>query len=302
MRELERLDADNELSVLRTVAGLRPVVAAARANGDRIGLVPTMGAFHDGHLSLIRRARSECDFVVVSLFVNPAQFGAGEDLETYPRDERHDAEMAGAAGADLLFAPGADEVYPSGFSTLVEVKGLTDVLCGSPSSRSAGHFRGVTTIVSKLLNMCQPDIAYFGQKDFQQTVVIRRMVRDLDVPVQIAICPTVREADGLALSSRNAHLDSGDRYRATALKRALDAAVVMAPSIEAMIEAARDQLAAADIEPEYVEILDASDLSTAREDSGEVVVAIAAPVGSTRLIDNVVIDLTAANRRVARAA
>ena len=176
-----------------------------------------MGALHAGHLSLIEAAREQADVVVMSLFVNPTQFGEGEDLESYPRDEERDLELAAEAGAQIVFAPAADEVYPPGFTTHVEVDGLTDVLCGAPTSRGAGHFRGVTTVVAKLLNMASPDFVFFGQKDAQQAIVIKRMARDLDFPAEVVVVPTVREPDGLAMSSRNAYLDES---RARARHRA----------------------------------------------------------------------------------
>ena len=212
------------MRTLRTVAELRTALAQPRGEGQTIGLVPTMGSFHDGHTSLMRQAREDCDTVVVSLFVNPTQFGAGEDLDAYPRDEARDAALAEAEGVDLLFAPTVAEVYPDGFGTVVRVRGLTDVLCGDPARRGPEHFDGVTTVVTKLFNMVAPDVAYFGQKDAQQALVIRRMVRDLDIPVRIEVCPTVREPDGLAMSSRNAYLTEDERERAPALHRALEAA------------------------------------------------------------------------------
>ena len=172
-----------------------------------------MGYLHEGHLSLLRAARAECDVVVMSLFVNPAQFGPGEDLDRYPRDEERDLRLAAEAGVDLVYAPPVEEVYPEGFSTRVEVEGLTEVLDGDPARRGPGHFRGVTTVVAKLFNTVQPDVAYFGQKDAQQAAAIRRMVRDLDFPVRIEVLPTVREPDGLAMSSRNAYLGPEDRQR-----------------------------------------------------------------------------------------
>ena len=196
---------------ISTKAELREALAEPRRAGRTIGLVPTMGALHRGHLSLLEAARRDCDVVVMSLFVNPAQFAPGEDLERYPRDLERDTELAAEAGVDLLYAPSVDEVYPDGFTTKVEVEGLTDVLCGAPSSRGRGHFRGVTTVVAKLLNTVGPDVAYFGQKDAQQAAVIRRMALDLDFAVRIEVEPTVREADGLAMSSRNAYLDPGER-------------------------------------------------------------------------------------------
>src|SRR5947209_12987811 len=209
------------MRTIRTVHELRAELAEPRRTQRTIGLVPTMGAFHDGHLSLMRRARADCDVVVVSLFVNPTQFNEQTDLDHYPRDERHDAALAAEIEVDYLFAPPVNEVYPEGFATTVSVAGLTTPLEGA--FRGPAHFDGVTTVVTKLFNMVGPDVAYFGQKDAQQALVIRRLVRDLDMPVRIEICPTVREADGLALSSRNAHLSPADRGRAAALHRALAA-------------------------------------------------------------------------------
>jgi pantoate--beta-alanine ligase len=280
------------VEVLRTVADLRAALQPAQRRGELIGLVPTMGALHAGHLSLIEAAQAQADLVVVSLFVNPTQFGEGEDLEAYPRDEDRDLELAGKAGAQIVFAPSAEEVYPHGFSTHVEVAGLTDVLCGDPSSRGSGHFRGVTTVVAKLLNMATPDFVYFGQKDAQQSIVIRRMVRDLDFGVDVVVVPTVREPDGLAMSSRNAYLDGQDRERAASLSRALEAAAERrGDGVENALAVARSVLAEADIEPEYLEARYADDLEPAPSFNGRpVLVAVAARVGKARLIDNVVID------------
>jgi pantoate--beta-alanine ligase len=281
------------MKLVRTKAELRDALEPARAQCARRGLVPTMGALHDGHLSLVRAARRSCDTVVVSLFVNPAQFGAGEDLETYPRDEARDRELLGAEGVDVLFAPSAQEVYPDGFATAVEVEGLTEVLCGDPRQRGPDHFRGVTTVVAKLLNTVQPDVAFFGQKDAQQAIVVERMVRDLDFPVQIEVLPTVREPDGLALSSRNRYLSDGERRRAAALHRALEAAREAADrgaQVSAAIEAGRTQLAEEGIEPEYLEARDAEDLTPAESFNGRpILVAVCARIGAARLIDNVVI-------------
>jgi pantoate--beta-alanine ligase len=278
---------------LRTKAELRSVLADARRAGQTIGLVPTMGYLHQGHLSLIRAARAECDLVVMSLFVNPTQFGAGEDLDRYPRDEGRDLRLAGEAGADFVFAPSVEEVYPTDFSTCVEVTGgLTDVLDGDPSSRGPEHFRGVTTVVAKLFNLVGPDVAYFGQKDAQQAVVIRRMVRDLDFPVRIEVLPTVREPDGLAMSSRNAYLGPEDRERAVALSRALATAekAARAGSLSAGLETAARELEAAGIEPEYLEARDAETLEPVGQLADRpVLVAVAARVGAARLIDNVLI-------------
>jgi pantoate--beta-alanine ligase len=273
-----------------TVADLRAALAPHRRAGRTIGLVPTMGAFHDGHLSLIRAARERCDVVVVSLFVNPAQFGPGEDLAAYPRDEARDADLAEAERADLLFAPPVEEVYPDGFATTVHVGGLTETLEGE---RRPGHFDGVATVVLKLLNAVQPDIAFFGRKDAQQAVVIRRLVRDLDLAVEIDVRPTVRDADGLALSSRNAYLSPGERERALALPRALRAveraaADGLAP--REALAAGRAELAAAGVEPEYLEAVSAQTLRPAEDFfAQDVLVAVAARVGRARLIDNIVV-------------
>lgn len=279
---------------LRTKADLRAALKDARRQGRTIGLVPTMGYLHEGHLSLIRAARADCDLVVMSLFVNPTQFSPNEDLERYPRDEERDLRLAAEAGADLVFAPAVEEVYPEGFATKVEVTGpLTGVLDGDPSRRGPEHFRGVATVVAKLFNIVQPDVAYFGQKDAQQAVVIRRMARDLDFPVRIEVLPTVREPDGLAMSSRNAYLEPADRERATALSRALAAAEsgAHAGSLGAGLEAARGELEAAGIEPEYLEARDGETLAPVNElFDRPVLVAVAARVGAARLIDNVLIQ------------
>jgi pantoate--beta-alanine ligase len=282
------------VAVLRTKAELRAAVAAAKRAGETVGLVPTMGYLHEGHLSLIRAARAECDLVVMSLFVNPTQFGPGEDLDRYPRDEERDLRLAAEAGADIVFAPGTEEVYAADASTAVEVTGpLTGVLDGDPERRGPEHFRGVTTVVAKLFNIADPDVAYFGQKDAQQAVVIRRMARDLDFPVRIQVLPTVREPDGLAMSSRNAYLEPADRERATALSRALDTAERGARqrSLAEGLDAARAELAAAAIEPEYLEARDAETLEPVTElGARPVLVAVAARVGAARLIDNVLIQ------------
>jgi pantoate--beta-alanine ligase len=283
------------MKTVRTRRELREALAAPRREEKRIGLVPTMGYFHDGHLSLMRQAREDCDVVVVSLFVNPAQFGPGEDLDAYPRDEDRDAELAALEGVDLLWMPDGEEMYPDGFATSVEVaNSLTGVLEGDPEQRGPSHFRGVTTVVAKLFNSVQPDVAYFGRKDAQQAVVIERMTNDLDFPVEIAVLPTVREDDGLALSSRNAYLTAEQREQATAISRALRAAEEAARSGEtstgALVEAARNELRRAGIEPEYVEARAAEDLSPVAELNGRpVLVAVAARVGRARLIDNVLI-------------
>jgi pantoate--beta-alanine ligase len=283
------------MRTVRTKAELCEALEPARRDRRSVGLVPTMGYLHEGHVSLLRAARRRCDVVVMSLFVNPAQFGPGEDFESYPRDEARDAELADQAGVDLIYAPPPDEVYPEGFATTVEVGGeLTEVLDGAPGQRGAGHFRGVTTVVAKLLNSVAPDVAFFGQKDAQQALVIRRMVRDLDFPVEIEILPTVREPDGLAMSSRNAYLSPEERRRAAALARALRAAEAAAESGETradvVLDAARAELEHAGIEPEYLEAREAEGLAPAQILNGRpVLIAVAARVGRARLIDNLVI-------------
>jgi pantoate--beta-alanine ligase len=272
------------MKTVRTIAELRAALAAAPRP---VGLVPTMGAFHDGHLSLMRAARGQNATVVVSLFVNPAQFGPTEDLAAYPRDEARDLQLAEAEGVDFLFAPAVEEVYPDGFDTTVEVGDLTGPLDGAARP---GHFKGVTTVVTKLFNIVGPDAAYFGQKDAQQALVIHKLVRDLNVPVRIEVCPTVRERDGLAMSSRNAYLSAEERKRALALSRALRAAErtvdLGALDAAAVIDAARGELDAAGIEPEYLELRSATDLSLAERVNGSTLLAVAARVGRARLIDN----------------
>jgi pantoate--beta-alanine ligase len=281
------------MRTVRTVRELREALAPERRAGRTIGLVPTMGAFHGGHLSLIRRARRDCDVVVVSLFVNPTQFAPGEDLDAYPRDEQRDAQLAEAEGVDVLFAPALEEVYPDGFDTTVTVGGITEILEGHPSRRGPSHFAGVTTVVTKLFNMAGPDVAYFGQKDAQQAIVLRQLVRDLDIPVRIEVCPTVRDPDGLALSSRNAYLSDAERERALALSRALRAAGAAVESGErdgaAVLRAARSELDEAGIEPEYLELRSATDLTPVERVNGSTLLAVAARVGRARLIDNVLL-------------
>jgi pantoate--beta-alanine ligase len=272
------------VKVIRTIAELR----AELANAPRpLGLVPTMGFFHDGHLSLMRAARGASETVVVSLFVNPAQFGPNEDLEAYPRDERRDLQLAEAEGVDVVFAPAVEEIYPDGFATTVRVGRLTETLDGIARP---GHFDGVTTVVTKLFNIVQPDAAYFGQKDAQQALVVRKLVTDLNMPVRIEVCPIVREPDGLAMSSRNAYLSDEERIRATALSRALRAAEGAVERGEldarAVLAAARQELDEAGIEPEYLELRSATDLTPAERVNGSTLLAVAARVGRARLIDN----------------
>jgi pantoate--beta-alanine ligase len=281
------------MKLVRTKSELRAALREPRVTGQTIGLVPTMGYLHDGHLSLLRAARERCDVVVVSVFVNPTQFRAGEDLDAYPRDEQRDIAAAEAAGVDLLFVPERREIYPDGHATSVLVEGLSEVLCGAPASRGLEHFRGVTTVVAKLFNITQPDLAFLGQKDAQQALVLGRMVSDLDFPLELVVLPTVREPDGLAMSSRNARLSVEDRARAAAIYAALEAVRERAAQgrLAAALERGRAVLAAAGIEAEYLEARDAADLSPVESlDGRPVVVAIAAPIGDTRLIDNIVID------------
>ena len=280
------------MRTVRTVSELRAAVGAARRAGGTIALVPTMGYLHDGHLSLIRAARAQADLVVVSLFVNPTQFNDASDLANYPRDEQRDAGLAGEAGADLLFAPPPAEVYPAGFATQVRVTGpLTESLEGT--HRGADHFHGVTTIVTKLLNMVAPDVAFFGQKDAQQALVIRRLAADLDLPARIEVAPTVREPDGLALSSRNVRLSDADRRRALALSRALHAAQATLAAgtsdAAAITEVARAAMTPFDVEPEYLALVDPEDLSPVTTVDQESLLAIAAHVGPVRLIDNAIL-------------
>ena len=280
------------MRTVRTVAEVRAALEAHRRGGEVIGLVPTMGGLHDGHLSLIRRARSGCDVVVASLFVNPTQFDDPADLEAYPRDEERDAGLASEHGVDYLFAPEPEELYPQGFTTTVSVAGMTETLEGA--SRGRAHFDGVATVVSKLLNIAGPDVAYFGQKDAQQAVVIRRLVEDLNFPVRIEICPTVREPDGLAMSSRNIRLSSEERPRAAALHRALRSIQATVDAGEADASAARarglSELEAAGITPDYLELVNADSFAPVTGLDGPTLAVVAARVGETRLIDNLVIE------------
>ena len=285
------------MRTIRTIRELREHLRAQRAAGRTIGLVPTMGAFHAGHVSLMQQARAATDVVVVSLFVNPTQFAPTEDLSAYPRDEARDAELAAAAGVDVLFAPAADEIYPDGFQTAVTVGALAQPLEGA---QRPGHFDGVATVVTKLLNIAQPDAAFFGQKDAQQALIVRRVVRDLDIPVAIEVCPTVRKPDGLAMSSRNAYLAPAERERAIALRRALDAAeqAVAAGERDAIAVAAtaRDAMTPFGVEPEYLALVAADSLTPVDQIDGEILVALAARVGRARLIDNTLITATVNGR------
>ena len=281
------------MKVLRTPAQMGDAREQARHDRITVGLVPTMGYLHEGYNSLLKAAREQCDRVVMSLFVNPTQFRPGEDLSIYPRDEQRDLAIARAAGVDLIYAPDVDDVYPPGFATEVAVTGLTEVLCGSPGSRGPSHFTGVTTIVAKLLNTVDPDYAYFGQKDAQQATVIQRMAEDLDFRTRIVVLPTVRERDGLAMSSRNAYLTDEARERAAAIWKALleTESVYATSGLEAGLEAGRQELDRAGITPEYFEARYPGTLDPAEADSDEaILVAVAADVDGTRLIDNILIE------------
>jgi len=283
------------MRIVRTVAEMQRISAEARRDGRRIGLVPTMGAFHDGHVSLMRAAREDGDLVVVSLFVNPIQFGPGEDLAAYPRNEDDDLAIAAAQGVDVVFAPPADEMYPPGFSSRVHVDGLSDVLCGAV--RGPAHFDGVATVVTKLFALVAPDDAYFGQKDAQQVVVVRRLARDLGFPVRIVACPTHREADGLAMSSRNAYLTAEERRRAPALFRALEAAATAVSGGERdgarIVATARRVLDGAGLEPEYLELRERETLTALDVLDRDALLAVAVRLGRARLIDNVFLDVPA---------
>ena len=275
------------MEIARTVADLRKRIALWRTGGERVGLVPTMGALHEGHMALVRAARAECDRIVASIFVNPKQFAPTEDLGSYPRREAADLEMLASAGVDLVFIPAVDEIYPPGFATLVRVDGLTEGLCGA---HRAGHFDGVTTVVTKLLIQALPDTAYFGEKDYQQLTVVRRLARDLDIPVRIAGVPTVREPDGLAMSSRNAYLSDEEHRIAPNLARVLRSiagALAQDPSAIAR-EVARGATALkqAGFAVEYLEVREAGTLACISEATANSRVFAAVRLGKTRLIDN----------------
>ncbi len=281
------------VQVVRSVAELEGIREELRGTERTVGFVPTMGFLHDGHASLLAAARAQCDFVVLSIFVNPKQFNQASDLEGYPRDEERDLGIAAEQGVDLVFSPEADDLYPEGFATSVEVRGLTDVLCGSEDSRGAGHFRGVTTVVALLLNLVDPDVAYFGQKDAQQAAVIGRMVRDLAFRTRVAVVPTVREPDGLAMSSRNARLSEAGRQTAVVVPRALERAreVALSEGPAAGIEAGRAVFRAEGLEPEYLEARTLSGLREVEEASeDDWMLAVAVEVDGVRLIDNLPVE------------
>jgi pantoate--beta-alanine ligase len=281
------------MDVVKTVEEVRRRIAAARAAGRTVGLVPTMGNLHEGHLRLLDAAKGACSFAAVSLFVNPTQFGPGEDFARYPRTLEADLAACQARGADLVFCPEAAEMYRPDCRTEVRVRGLGEVLCGA--SRS-GHFAGVATVVAKLLNIFQPDAAFFGAKDFQQTVIIRRMVEDLDIPARIVVCPTVREADGLAMSSRNAYLSAEERRQAPALYESLRRAqesLRRGPATAGEVAAAIREVLSAGAPSgivDYVKVVDPWSLADVEVARPPVLVAVAVKFGRTRLIDNVLVD------------
>ncbi|MDB4875006.1 MAG: Pantothenate synthetase [Gemmatimonadetes bacterium] len=279
------------MNIVRTIADVRTALEPHRRAGRTIGFVPTMGYFHAGHASLMRRARETSDVVVVSLFVNPTQFNDPSDLTAYPRDEERDAALASTEGVDILFAPAATDVYPPGFATTVVVTRVTEQMEGA--TRGVSHFVGVATVVAKLFNMVQPTTAFFGQKDAQQALVVRRMTRDLDIPVRIEVCPTVREPDGLAMSSRNVRLSAAARDQALALSAALSSAerAVAAGVRDArvLLDSARAVMRGRGVEPEYLEIVSADTLAAVDRIAGEALMAVAAHVGGVRLIDNVML-------------
>jgi pantoate--beta-alanine ligase len=279
------------LKICKTIHEMRAESRAIRGAGKRLGFVPTMGALHEGHLSLVRAARSSSDLVVASIFVNPTQFGANEDLAKYPRSFERDRELLQGERVELLFAPSVEEMYPAGAVTWVTVEGLSDKLDGR--SRP-GHFRGVTTVVAKLFHVVQPDAAFFGQKDAAQVAIIRRMVRDLNLPVEIVVCPIVRAADGLAMSSRNAYLDPDERKRALVLQRSLLRAERLAETGERnaarLVAAGREEIdKESSVRLDYFEIVNPDTLDPLEDISGGGLVAVAAVVGGTRLIDNILL-------------
>jgi pantoate--beta-alanine ligase len=284
------------MKVAKTIKSVRNLVKAARSKGKIIGFVPTMGALHIGHISLIEAAAKKCDFVVVSIFVNPTQFGPGEDFEKYPRPLKADLEICRKAGVDVVFAPSPQQMYPGENLTWVDVEKLTEQLCGR---FRPGHFSGVTTVCAKLFNIVAPDIAFFGQKDAQQAIVIKRMVADLNMPLKIVVCPTVRQADGLAVSSRNQYLTRQQKKNAPLIYKSLQKCQKLIADGVADSKTIINQMRkilqqAPSIKIEYISIVDADTLQELKKITGKVLVAVAVKIGSTRLIDNILVDV---NRR-----
>lgn len=281
------------MQLVRSIPEIEALRERLRSGGATVGFVPTMGFLHEGHAALLRAARDECDLVVLSIFVNPKQFDRETDLDSYPRDEQRDLELAEREGVDFVLLPPVEELYPEGFATAVEVAGLTDVLCGSGESRGAGHFRGVTTVVALLLNLVDPDLAYFGQKDAQQVAVVKRMVGDLRFRTGITVVPTVREPDGLAMSSRNARLSESGRRTAAIIPQALERArdVALAEGVPAGIAEGREMLGGAGLQPEYFEARTTADLRTVDVAGDEDwMLALAVEVDGVRLIDNLPVE------------
>lgn len=281
------------MKIICNIGEMRAYIGAAKREGKTVGLVPTMGFLHDGHLALMKAARKECDLVVASIFVNPTQFGVGEDYEQYPRDLDRDAALAQGVGVDMIFAPSVAEMYPKGYHTFVQVESLTVHLCGA--SRP-GHFRGVTTVVTKLFHIIEPDAAYFGQKDAQQVTVIERMTEDLNMPVRIVRVPIVREEDGLAMSSRNVYLSPEERQQALVLSRSLAAAKTLVEKgerngtvIRNHIKSMIDQAPLARID--YMETVRGETMEPIDQLTGKVLIALAVKFGKTRLIDNVLLEV-----------
>jgi len=288
------MPATSQPKLVATVAELRAALDTVRRSGKTVALVPTMGALHEGHLSLVRAAKEECDYTVVSIYVNPSQFGPGEDLDEYPHTLRADLDALAACGVELVAAPKDDEVYRPRHATWVEVGAVAEPLEGQCRP---GHFRGMATIVLKLLNVVRPDVAYFGQKDYQQALVIRQMVDDLDVPVELRVCPTVREPDGLAMSSRNAYLSAAARQRALLLHRSLELAERLVARGQRDAQSILDQmrqviLTAEDARIDYIALTDPDTLEPVRQIRGPVVALLAVHIENTRLIDNRIIEGT----------
>jgi pantoate--beta-alanine ligase len=279
------------VKIVRSIPQLRRALDAARATKKTIGFVPTMGYFHQGHISLMRKARAENDIVVVSIYVNPIQFGRNEDLERYPRDLKSDCHQARGAGVDFVFCPSDQKMYPAGFGTFVNNESIAGILCGAARP---DHFKGVLTVVCKLFNIISPDWAYFGQKDYQQACIIKQAVRDLNIRTTISVCPIVREEDGLAMSSRNAYLSQVERVRAGALSRALFSARKSVRNGERdarRLRAMMKTMLAPEVDSiEYIEIRAAESLKPLKALSGKVFIGLAARIGSTRLIDNVIVS------------
>lgn len=281
------------MQIIETIREMKALIRDVRLKGGTVGFVPTMGYLHEGHLTLMREAKSKTDYVVTSIFVNPLQFGAGEDYEEYPRDLSRDSQLAAEVGVDVIFAPQVREMYPKGYCAFVEVEGLTDKLCGK--SRP-GHFKGVTTVVTKLFNIVQPDISFFGQKDAQQALVLKKMVEDLNMNLDIEVVPIVREEDGLAMSSRNAYLNPDERIASLVLSHSLRKAQTIIDEGERnpnkIIEAVRESI---NQEPlakiDYVDILSVPGLESLSTLEGRFLIALAVFMGKTRLIDNIVVEV-----------